>query len=119
MLDRSKVPGDLWVRIVWVPRDGGDPDDVPIALAQDRQRLLLGAVLGLLAFLIAILLLLVLRAAPLLASVVFVLLLLAANRVANSGKTGYYQLSPDGSLATFLGRRPPSDLRTMERIKPK
>jgi hypothetical protein len=117
MLDRSKVPGDLWVRMVWVPRDGGDPVDFPIALVRDRRRLLLSVIPMLLALLIAILLLVV-RAAQLLASTVFVLGLLAGNRLANGGKSGYYEVRPDGSLGTFLGRRTPYDLRKMERMKP-
>ena len=118
MLDRAKVPGELWVRMVWVPREGSGPDDFPIALVRDRRRLLLGAIAMLLAFLIAIFLLLVVRVAQLLAGVLLVLVLLAGNRLAESGKSGYYEVRPDGSLGTFLGRRIPYDVRNMARTKP-
>jgi len=94
MLDRSKVPGDLWVRMVWVPREGSDPDDFPIALVRDRRRLLLSLIPMLLAFLIAIFLLLVVRAAQLVASVFFVLFLLAGNRLAQGGKSGLLRGPP-------------------------
>jgi len=61
---------------------------------------------------------LIVRAVQLLASVVLVLLLLAGNRIAQGGKSGFYEVRPDGSLGTLLGRRAPYDLRKMERMKP-
>jgi hypothetical protein len=118
VLDRSKLPSDLRVQMVWAPREVSDPVDSPIALVRDRRRFLLSAIPMVLAFLVAIFLLLVLRTAQLLAGVVLVLILLAGNRVAQGGKTGYYEVRPDGSLGTFLGRRMPYALRSMERIKP-
>jgi hypothetical protein len=118
MLDRSKVPADLLVRMVWVPKEGSGPDDFPIALVRDRRRLLLSVIPMVLAFVVAILLILIVRATQLLASVVLVLVLLAGNRIAQGGKSGYYEVRPDGSLGTFLGRRMPYDLRNMERMKP-
>ena len=116
MLDRSNLPGDLWVRMMWVPRAAEDPDDHPIALITDRRRFWISAIPLAVVFVLAFAGLL-LHASPILL-VVELVLILAAYRYAAGGKSGYYEVLPNGSLGQFLGRRMPYGLRTMERVKP-
>jgi len=115
VLDKSKVPRDLWVRMTWTPKDGSEPDDRPIVLITDRRRWMIGlipAVLGIL-----------LLSALFLARVPAVLLILpsaviiAAARYGSGGQAGYYEVKEDGSLGDFLGRKVPPVLREMRRAK--
>jgi len=115
MLDKSKLPGDLWVRMTWIPQEGSGPEERPIVLVTDRRRWTIGlipAVLGIL-----------LLSALFLAHVPAVLLLLpmvvivAGARYGGGGQSGYYEVNEDGSLGDFLGRKIPPVLRDMRRAK--
>src|SRR2546426_12304411 len=102
VLDRSRLPGDLWVRMTWTPKEGSEPDERPIVLITDRRRLMIGlipAVLGIL-----------LLSAPPLARVPVGLLILpplaliAAAPYGGGGQNGYYQVKEDGGLGDLLRR---------------
>jgi hypothetical protein len=115
VLDKSKLPGDLWLRMAWTPSEGSDPGERPIVLITDRRRWLIGlipAVLGILLF-----------TALFLAHVPVVLLLvpmaisLAGARYGSGGRAGYYEVNEDGTLGDFLGKKVPVVLRSMRRAK--
>src|ERR1700693_6082508 len=48
-LDPTKVPSDLWARRIWVPLSGSKPSLVEVT---DRNRLLIGAVIMILGFVV-------------------------------------------------------------------
>jgi hypothetical protein len=102
--------------MLWVPRAPSDPDDVSIVLITDRRRFWISAIPLALVFVLAIAGLLI-HAPPILV-IVELLLIFAAYRYAAGGKSGYYEVRPDGSLGDFLGRRTPTGLSSMERMKP-
>jgi hypothetical protein len=115
LVDKSKLAGDLWVRMTWAPKDGAEADERPIALITDRRRWVIG--------LIPVVLGILLLSALFLAHVPLVLLLLpmaiavAGARYGGGGKAGYYEVNKDGSLGDFLGRKIPVVLRYMRRAK--
>ena len=115
MLDRSKLPGDLWVRMTWTPKEGSEPDERPIVLITDRRRLMIGlipAVLGIL-----LLSALLLARVPVVLLILPIVAIIAAARYGGGGQTGYYEVKEDGSLGDFLGRRVPPVLREMRRAR--
>lgn len=115
MLDKSKLPGDLWVRMAWAPKEGSQPDERPIVLITDRRRWLIGlipAVLGIL-----ILSGLFLAHVPVVLLIVPMAIIVAGARYGGGGQAGYYEVSEDGSLGDFLGRKIPVVLRYMRRAK--
>ena len=116
MVDRSKISGELWVRMLWVPRESSESADPPIVLVNDRRRFWLSGIELLLSFLLAIVMLLIHLPAPA-AAVVLLLLVFAGSRYASGGRTGYYELRRDGSLGAFLGKRMPPVLKQMQRVK--
>lgn len=92
-----------------------DPDDRPIALVMDRRRLWISAIPMLFTFLVgsavAILTTQRLLLFPLIA--VFALTYQYGLR----GRTGYYEVSDDGSLGDFLGLKTPVGLSGMRAKK--
>jgi hypothetical protein len=115
-LDKTRLPADLWVRMLWLPRSGDDSQDLPIALVRDRRRFRLGLIPIVLAIPVAIALLFS-HGSPVLAILV-VLLTFAGYQIGAGGKSGYYEVRPDGSLGDFLGKRTPVGLPGMERMAP-
>jgi hypothetical protein len=106
MLDNSKLPSNLVVRRVWVPKHVSDTRR-PIAYVIDRPRRVAGTALIASGVVLAVYVL-VSRTAFWLA---FVALLIARAGVAYAvgGRTGFYELDEDCGLGRFLGRsRPPS-----------
>ena len=89
MVDKSKLPSGLRVQMIWAPETTTDPEDRPIALLTTQRLLLI----------------------PLL--LVFVL----SYQYGLRGRTGYYELSEDGSLGEFLGLKTPVGLSAMHRSK--
>ncbi|TMD37985.1 MAG: hypothetical protein E6I88_14825 [Chloroflexi bacterium] len=116
MLDKTKLSGDVWVRMLWLPRDGGGQAERPFALIQDRNRFWAGIALGVIAFLVAASFLLLNDS--LIAGLIVLLLVIGGNRVAAGGKAGYYEVRSDGTLGAFLGKRIPLAAKHMERVKP-
>ena len=115
MLDKSKLPGDLWVRMAWTPKEGSDPDERPIVLITDRRRWMIGlipAVLGILLFTA-----LFLAHVPAFLLILPIGISIAAARYGGGGLSGYYEVKEDGSLGDFLGRKVPPVLREMRRAK--
>ncbi len=115
MLDRSKLPGDLWVRMMWVPKEATGIQDRPIALVGDRRRWLIGLIPTVLGFLL-------LTALALIRATLVLLLLpmaiaIAGARYAAGGRAGYYEVREDGSLGDSLGRKTPLGLSEMRRTK--
>ena len=114
MLNKAKLPGDLWARMVWEPRTIEGPDDRPIVLISDRRRLLVAGIPMLAAFLLAGVLIL-LHASPLL-SLALLLTVVAIARFGRSTKDGYYEVRADGTLGEYLGSRMPPAIRDMRRV---
>ena len=115
MLDKSKLPADLWVRMTWAPKEGSEPDERPIVLITDRRRLTIGlipAVLGIL-----LLSALFLARAPVVLLILPMAIAIVGARYGGGGKTGYYEVNEDGSLGDYLGRKIPVVLRYMRRAK--
>jgi len=115
MLDRSKLPADLWVRMTWAPKDPPGIQDRPITLVTDRRRWVIGAIPAVLGFLLAIAL--ALFHAPLVLVILPLLVSLAGARYAAGGPSGYYEVRQDGSLGEFLGRKVPVGISEMRRTK--
>jgi hypothetical protein len=115
VLDKAKLPGDLWVRMTWTPKAGSEPAERPIVLITDRRRWMIGlipAVLGIL-----ILSALFLAHLPLVLLIVPMAISVAGARYGGGGQAGYYEVNDDGSLGDFLGRKIPVVLRYMRRAK--
>jgi hypothetical protein len=115
VIDKSKLPRDLWLRMVWAPGASPDPDDRPIALVTDRRRFSISVIPVGLALLVALVLLLL--HAPAVLLLPLFLLLYVGYRYSVGGRTGYYEVREDGSLGDFLGRQIPAALRGMRPTK--
>ena len=115
MIDRTKVPSDLWVQRLWVPDSGSAPGQRPIVLATDKRRLLMGGGIMVLGFAVVI------GARAIHAPAVLALLALVIEVVgglyaAGGQRSGFYELAPDGSVGDYLGRKKP-DLSSMRGTK--
>jgi hypothetical protein len=111
-LDLTKVPADLWARRVWVPLAGSKPSLVEVT---DRKRLLIGAAIMLLGFVVVV----GVRAEHLhWAYAVSALILEVGGGLYLTGgkRGGFYVLTPEGGLGEYLGRNKP-DLRSMRGTK--
>jgi hypothetical protein len=115
VLDKSKLPGDLWVRMMWAPKEPAGIQDRPIALVGDRRRWQTGLIPTVLGFLLVIALAVI--RAPLVLLILPMAIAVAAARYATGGQAGYYEVREDGSLGDFLGRRTPLGLSEMRRSK--
>lgn len=115
MVDKSKLPGDLWVRMMWTPKEPAGIQERPIALIGDRRRWLIGLTPTILGFLLLIVLALI--RAPLLVLILPMALAVVGARYATGGQAGFYEVRDDGSLGDFLGRKAPLGLREMRRTK--
>ena len=115
MIDRTKLPDDLWVRMTWAPKDASGIQERPITLVSDRRRWLIGLIpVGLAGLLLIALALL---HAPLVALIIPILVSVVGARYAASGSAGYYEVREDGTLGDFLGRKTPIGLSEMRRMK--
>jgi hypothetical protein len=115
VLDKSKLPGDLWVRMTWTPKEDSEAGERPIVLITDRRRWMIGlipAVLGIL-----LLSAIFLARAPVVLLLLPMAIIVAGARYGGGGKAGYYEVNKDGSLGDFLGRKIPVVLRYMRRTK--
>jgi hypothetical protein len=114
MLDRTKIPSDLWVQRLWVP-DGSASGRRPVALVTDKRRLLIGGGIMVVGFAVVI----ATRAlhAPWTVALTALFLEVIGGLYAASGqRSGFYEVAPDGSLGDYLGRKRP-DLKSMKGIK--
>jgi hypothetical protein len=111
VIDKSKLPADLWLRMVWAPQARTDPDDRPIALVVDRKRFWISAIPMTLGLLAAIILLLAHASTALVLPLLAVLFL--TYRYARGGLTGYYEVREDGTLGDFLGSQIPAAIKGM------
>jgi hypothetical protein len=111
-VDLTKVPSDLWARRVWVPVSGSKPSLVEVT---DRKRLMIGAVIMLLGFVVVV----AVRAEHLhWAYAVSALILEVVGGLYLTGgkRGGFYVLTQEGGLGDYLGRNKP-DLRSMRGTK--
>jgi hypothetical protein len=115
VLDRSKLPNDLWVRMVWAPKDDSGIQDQPIALVTDRRRWVMGLIPTVLGGILLISL--ALLRAPIVLLIIPLLVSVAGARYAAGGRAGYYEVRRDGSLGDFLGRKPPLGISQMRRTR--
>ena len=114
MLDRTKVPSDLWVQRLWVP-EGSVPGRPAVALVTDKKRLMIGGAIMVVGFAVVIGARM-LHAPWTLALIALVLELVGGLYAAGGQRSGFYEVAPDGSLAEYLGRKAP-DLRSMRGTK--
>jgi hypothetical protein len=115
VVDKSKLPADLWVRMVWSPKDPSDPEERPLALVTDRRRWMTGLIPTAVGILLLIALAIV--HAPLALLLLPMVLSLVGARYAAGGPSGYYEVREDGSLGDFLGRKTPPGLSAMRRSR--
>jgi hypothetical protein len=111
-LDPTKVPPDLWARRIWVPLSGSKPSLVEVT---DRKRLVIGAVIMLLGFVVVV----AVRAEHLhWAYAVSALILEVVGGLYLTGgkRGGFYVLTPEGGLGEYVGNNKP-DLRSMRGTK--
>jgi len=107
-LDQTKVPSDLWARRIWVPLSGSKPSLVEVT---DRNRLLIGAVIMVLGFVVVV----AVRAEHLhwaYALSALILEVIGGLIITGGKRGGFYVLAPDGGLGEYLGKNKP-DLRSM------
>jgi hypothetical protein len=107
-LDRTKVPPDLWARRIWVPQSGAKHSLVEVT---DRKRLLVGAAIMLLGFVVVVAVK-VTSAHWAFAVSALILEVIGGLYLSGGKRSGFYVLAPDGSLGEYLGRNKP-DLRSM------
>jgi hypothetical protein len=115
MLDRSKLPADLRVRMTWAPKDPPGIQDRPITLVSDRRRWVIGLIPTILGGILLITL--ALLHAPLGVLVLPMVVSVVGARYAAGGPSGYYEVRDDGSLGDFLGRKVPIGISEMRRTK--
>ena len=115
MIDRTKLPDDLWVRMTWAPQDASGIQERPITLVSDRRRWVIGLIPVALAGLLLIGL--ALLHAPLVLPIIPILVSLVGARYAAGGSAGYYEVREDGTLGDFLGRTAPVGISEMRRTK--
>jgi hypothetical protein len=115
VVDKAKLPSGLRVQMVWDPETTTDPEDRPIALVRDNTRLWISTIPMLLAFLVGSALALLTTQRLLLIPVLAVFAL--GYQYGLRGRTGYYEVSEDGSLGEFLGLKTPLGLSAMRRWK--
>jgi hypothetical protein len=118
MLDRTKVPSDLWIQRLWVP-DGSVEGKRSLALVTDKRRLIIGGAIMVVGFVVVI----AARAihAPwTVALAALVLEVVGGLYAAGGNRSGYYEVASDGSLGDYLGRKKPevSAMRGMKVSKP-
>jgi hypothetical protein len=116
VVDKSKLQGDLWVRMMWAPKEAAGIQDRPIVLVGDRRRWRMGLIPTILGFLVVIALAVI--RAPLLLLILPMAISVAGARYTTGGQAGYYEVREDGSLGDFLGRKTPLGLSEMRRTKP-
>jgi hypothetical protein len=114
MLDRTKLPPDLWARRVWVP-DGEARGRRPIVLVTDRKRLLIGGLT--MAFgLLVVIVVRVVHAHWAFAVSALILEVIGGLYLTGGQRAGFYEVAADGSLAKYLGKSKPN-LRAMRVVK--
>jgi hypothetical protein len=118
MLDRTKVPSDLWIQRLWVP-DDSIPNRPALALITDKKRLIIGGAIMVVGFVVVIIAR-ALHAPWTVALAALVLEVVGGLYAAGGNRSGYYQVAPDGSLGDYLGRKKPevSAMRGMKVSKP-
>jgi hypothetical protein len=114
MLDRTKVPSDLWVQRLWVPDDAA-PGRLAVALVTDKKRLIIGGAIMVVGFAV-IVAVRALKAPWAVALVALALEVIGGLYAAGGQRSGYYELAPDGSLGDYVGRKTP-DLTSMRGVK--
>ena len=115
MVDKAKLPGDLWARMMWAPKEPAGIQDRPIVLVGNRRRWMIGLLPTVLGFLLLIALALI--RAPLVLLILPMAIAVVGARYASGGQAGYYEVREDGSLGDFLGRKTPLGLSEMRRTK--
>jgi hypothetical protein len=113
ILDKSKLPPGLAVNRVWVSTR--ESDNHAIAYVSERRRRIVGAAL-IIAGVMAIFVMLLLQVPPAAALIGVAVSALGA-MYANGGRSGFYELEPDGQLGAYLGRGRP-ELSSMRGMRP-
>jgi hypothetical protein len=114
LLDRTKVPSDLWVQRLWVP-DGSGVNRQRTVLVTDKRRLLMGGAI-MAAGLAVVIGGSAIHAPSMLGLIALVIEVIGGIYAAGGKRSGFYEVAPDGSLGEYLGRKKP-DLRAMRPTK--
>lgn len=113
MFDKSKLPSGLAVNRVWV--SSRESEQPAIAYVSERRRRMVGGAV-IIAGVIAIFIMLLLSVSPAAALIGVAASLLGA-MYANGGRSGFYEVEPDGTLGAYLGRGRP-ELSSMRGMRP-
>jgi len=113
MLDKTKLPPDLMANRVWVSIR--DSDDRAIAYVTGRRRRLTGGAIAVAGFVVILAILALHLAVGLL--VLGVAMSMAGAVYGNGGRSGFYEVEPDGTLGEYLGRSRPQ-LSSMRGMRP-
>ena len=113
MLDKKKLPPDLAANRVWVSNHDSDGRAI-VYISERRRRMVagVGAVAGLVAILAALAMHLLVGLLVLGLGISF-----AGAVYGNGGRSGFYEVEPDGSLGEYLGRAKP-ELSSMRGVRP-
>jgi hypothetical protein len=114
MLDRTKMPRNLWAHRVWVPADGTNRSERSIVYVTERRRRVIGGVV--LGLGVVLVLATPLVHAPIGVLMVGLVISVIGGIYAASGRSGFYQVAEDGTLGEFLGRSKP-ELGSMRGMK--
>jgi hypothetical protein len=114
MLDRTKMPPNLWAHRLWVPNAGSDRGARTIAYVTERRRRMVGGVILVLGFVLV--LAMPLAHAPVGLLMVGLVMSVVGGVYAAGGRSGFYEVAEDGSLGEFLGRSKP-ELGSMRGMK--
>ena len=114
LLDRTKIPSDLWVQRLWVP-DGSGVSRHPTVLVTDKRRLVMGGAIMAGGFAVVIGGSAI-HAPSMLGLIALVIEVVGGIYAAGGKRSGFYEVAPDGSLGEYLGRKKP-DLRAMRPTK--
>src|SRR5438445_13854788 len=103
MLDKAKLPPDIWARMLWLPADDSDRSQRPIVLVTDRPRFLIGGIPAVATLFVAVVLLL--ARVPVGVGFLFLIISIAAGLYARGGQSGSYAVAQHGTPGHFYGAR--------------
>jgi hypothetical protein len=105
MVDRTKMPAELWVHRVWVPDGGPQRGGRAIVYVTERRRRIVGG--ALIGLGLVVVLATVAVHAPTGLLVLALVISVAGGVYAAGGRSGFYEVAQDGSLGEFLGTSKP------------
>jgi hypothetical protein len=114
-IDKTRLSPNLWIRMMWLPREDADPKDRPVVLLTDRRRFWFRGIPMMLGLLLAIVIL-VFHGPIWLA--ITALVIVGAVAFFDQGTNAYYEVRKDGTLGDYLGKNSPGFLREMRQTRP-